>query len=119
MPDFDSMEELMERSARLRAELIILRFNLAILQAEFIREAKRNKDYWTGSKPPTDTYCKAVVMCCGNTREDTERLLALQTEIADKTEEQRLCDSLIRLGRDKLDLFRTMSANTRKGFLND
>ena len=56
-------------------------------------------------------------MHTGNTDEDATKLESLVIEIAEKTEVYALLQELIRINRDKLDLFRTLSANQRRSFL--
>jgi len=118
LPDFDEMEALAAKVARARAELVVLKHSLSSFQASLIREAKTNKQYWIGNKMPTDTFCKNVIMYTGNTDADSAKLLSLNNEIANKTEAYSLLQELIRIKRDRIDLFRTLSANSRKGFLD-
>jgi len=118
IPDFDSMIELVEELGRVRAELAVKKSELDIFRAECMARAKTDESLWIKNKPPTDTYCKATVSIIGNSPSDKEHIVELTRQIADLTYQYTLLRETIQLKRDQLDLYRTMSANSRKGFLN-
>lgn len=113
IPDFDTMTEHATEAARLKALEIILKADLQCLEAQCVREAIVNKDYWTSDKPPSMSYCDAVVRVIGNTIEECQRLENLRKEIAAVTEQLSLMEALIFIEKNKLDLYRTLCANER------
>jgi len=117
MPDFDDFEKMAVEVSRVKAEILVLKGALAQAEAMCMREALTNSDYWIGGKRPAMNYCEKVVKELGNTEEDRVALRNLRTELANKTEAYQLLQHLIILSRDKLDLYRTISANERKSFL--
>jgi len=117
IPDFDKMEELTRQAAEVSAKLVITKHDLAVLEAEIIREALTNNAYWIGGKQPSMSYCEKVVAKIGNTPEDREKLDQLRKQYAELSEQGELLQHIIWINKDKLELFRTISANERKGFL--
>ena len=118
IPDFDDFETLAREAAELKGNLIVIKSHLAKLEAECMRVALTDNTYWIGGKRPSMAYCEKVVKLIGNTPEDKLKLSNLRQELADLTEASQLLQHLITMERDKLDLYRTFSANTRKGFLD-
>lgn len=117
IPDFSEFEELTRQAAMLQGKLYLLKHQLRMFEAELITTAMLNKDYWREGKRPTVSYCERVVMAIGNTEEDTKRLLHFREGIAKTTEELQLALGMIELMKNRLELYRTMSANERKGYL--
>jgi len=117
VPDFSEFEELTRQAAVLQGKLYLLKYQLKMFEAELITAAMMNRDYWREGKRPTVSYCDKVVVAIGNTKDDTERLLAFRETIAGTTEELQLALGMIDLMKNKLELYRTISANERKGYL--
>jgi len=117
MPDFDDFEQMATDAARFKADILIAKNNLSQLEARCMREALTNSEYWIGNKRPAMNYCEKVVKEIGNTAEDNAALCSYRDQIAAMTEAYQLLQHLITSSRDKLDLYRTLSANTRKSFL--
>lgn len=117
IPDFSEFEELTRQAASLQGRLYLLKYQLRAFEAELITIAMLNKEYWREGKRPTVSYCERVVMAIGNTDEDKECLLHFREAIAETTEELQLALGMIDLMKNKLELYRTMSANERKGYL--
>jgi hypothetical protein len=117
IPDFDEMEELAALMAEAKARMIYLESEIESLQAKFIRQALTNSDYWPKNKPPTMSYCNSVVAKIGNTEEQEEKLRKLRLDLSDAEETYRHLRKLIDLRQDKLNLYRTESANKRKSFM--
>lgn len=117
MPDFDDFEKMAADVARLKADILIAKSNLSQLEAHCMKEALTNSEYWLGGKRPAMNYCEKVVKEIGNTEEDAVALCSYRDQIAVMTEAYQLLQHLITLSRDKLDLYRTLSANQRKSFL--
>ena len=118
IPDFDDMERLAREAAKTKAEILVLKNQLTQLEASCMRVALTDETYWIGNRRPSMAYCEEVVKRLGNTEEDRQRLFDLRQQIAEKTEAYQLLQHLIDLGRDRLSLFQTLSANTRKSFLS-
>lgn len=118
IPDFDDFETLAKDAAKLKSNLIVVKGQLAKLEAECMRTALTNSDHWVGGKRPSMAYCEKIVKFIGNTPEDQVNLSNLRQELAELTEAYQLFQYLITMERDKLDLYRTLCANTRKGFLD-
>lgn len=117
VPDFEDFEQMIAEVARVRAEILTIKVALSKLEARCMREALTNSAYWVGGKRPAMNYCEKIVKELGNTEEDSVNLTNLRTELANKTETYQLLQGLIALGKDKLSLYQTISANTRKSFL--
>lgn len=117
VPDFDDFEQMIIEVARVRAEILTIKTAISRLEAQCMRVALTNNIYWVGGKRPSMAYCEKIVKELGNTEEDSARLNNLRTELANKTETYQLLQGLIALGKDKLSLYQTISANTRKSFL--
>jgi len=117
IPDFDQMEEFARQAAELSAQIVVVKHALSMKEAEVVRDALTNKDYWIGNKQPSMSYCDKVVSKLGNTDADREELSNLREQLADLVQRSEMLQHIISLGRDKLDLYRTISANERKGFL--
>ena len=117
IPDFDRMEELATEAARLKSRMLVLKYEIGAYESRCVRDAQIHKEYWIGGKQPSMAYCDRVVVILGNSAEDAAWLAAHRNELAEVTEALGLVESLIVINRDKLDLFRTLSANERKGFL--
>ena len=117
VPDFDDFEKLINDVARLKAEVLVIKTALSQLEAQCMKEALTNKDYWIGGKMPSMSYCEKVVKELGNTEKDATDLRNLRTELANKTESYQLLQGLITLNRDKLDLHKSISFNQPKSFL--
>jgi len=117
IPDFDTMETLAEEAAKLKANVIVTKAKLVAFEAQVMREALTNNDNWIGGKRPSMAYCEKIVKYLGNNEEDKKKLIDLRTLLAEQIEEHQLLEHLINLNRDKLDLYRTLSANTRKSFI--
>ena len=115
IPDFDDLYNLTVEAARYQQALISLKHQIQYHEAEFIREATTNKDYWPSGKQPTVDYLARVVRILGNTPDDFKLIESLRGQLASVTEQSELAGGLLKLSRDKLDLYRTMSANERKG----
>ena len=114
IPDFDSMQELVELIGKTHAKLLQAKEMYKQAQAECIQEAITDKNYWIGNKIPSMKYCETVVAVLGNTAEERTELEAMRGTITELTEKHKLLTGLLQVMRDKLDLFRTMSANERK-----
>lgn len=117
IPDFDDMEKWSHQAAALKGRLVGLKANLSMYEAQTIYTAMTNQDFWIGNKRPGITYCQAVVAKIGNTDIDRQALFDWRRELADTVEELTLVEHLIDIAKAKLDLYRTLSANTRKSFL--
>jgi len=117
VPDFSEFEELTRQAAMLQGKLYLLKHQLRALEAGLVTTAMLNKDYWREGKRPTVSYCDRVVMVIGNTEEDAKRLASFRESIAETTEALQLALGMIDLMKNKLELYRTMSANERKGYL--
>lgn len=117
IPDFDELTDMAADAARAKAEIILLKTGIARLEAFCIREALETRIYWVGGKRPTAQYCSNVIKILGNTKEEEENLWKLRIELAEKTETLQLLTEIIQIQKSKLDLYRTKSANERKGFL--
>jgi len=117
IPDFDDFEKMATDAARFKADIMIAKNNLYQLEAHCMREALTNKEYWIGGKMPSMAYCEKIVKEIGNTAEDNAALCSYRDQIATMTEAYQLLQNLITMSRDKLDLYRTVSANERKSFL--
>ena len=117
IPDFDALEELARQAAGVSASIVYTKNELSMLEANVIRTALTDKRYWIGGKQPSMSYCDSVVAELGNTEEDTSRLLELRNTLAELTEQSKLLKHIIGISKDKLELYRTISANERKGFL--
>lgn len=117
VPDFDDFEQMLIEVARVRAEILTIKSATSRLEAHCMRVALTDNTYWVGGKRPSMAYCEKIVKELGNTEEDSTRLNNLRTELANKTETYQLLQGLIALGKDKLSLYQTISANTRKSFL--
>lgn len=117
IPDFDDMEKWAHQAAGLKGQVIRIKAELAMYEAQVIHTAMTDQAYWISSKRPGITYCQAVVAKIGNTEVDRKVLDHWRHDLADKIEELALVEHLIDLAKAKLDLFRTLSANTRKSFL--
>ena len=117
IPDFDDFETLAREAAELKGSLIVVKSQLAKLEAECMRTALTDRIHWLDGKRPSMAYCEKIVKLVGNTPEDQESLSNLRQDLAEITEAYQLLQHLITMERDKLDLYRTMSANTRKSFL--
>lgn len=114
IPDFDDMQEMIEEAARLQAKVAVLKDTIKAFSATCMKHALVEKDFWIGSKRPSMAYCEKIVAQIGNTKEDFDALESLRTELADDMERLETLEGLIQLSRDKLDLYRTFSANERK-----
>lgn len=117
IPDFDEMKEMADRAARLKGKVIALKANISMYEAQVIKEAMTNRDHWQDGKRPGITYCQSVVSKVGNTDTDREVLYGWRIELAETVEELTLAEGYIQMMRDRLDLFRTLSANERKSFV--
>lgn len=118
LPDFDEMSECAAQLAETKAHLIILKNAIREKEAECIHEVLTNKDFWLGVKPPSMQYCTTVVKVLGNTEKDKIELVELRSNLATLIELEELRARRIQSMRDQLDLFRTLSANTRRGHLS-
>jgi uncharacterized protein (DUF342 family) len=118
IPDFDEMQELSEECALHKRQIIILENTIESLEASYIKQALENREYWVEGKRPTITYCNSVVASIGNTEEQKVKLQTLREELANHVERYNALKNLIRIKRDQLELYRTESANRRKGFLD-
>lgn len=114
IPDFVELEEMTQEASRAKAVATALEHELEQLEAKYIKQALDDKQYWPKNKPPSMSYCNSVVVEVGNTPEQAEHLLRLRKEIAENLEKFHTLKDLIQIKRDKLDLYRTKSANERK-----
>lgn len=117
MPDFDDFEKMATDAARLKADILVTKNALSEIEAQCMRAALTDSAYWIGNKRPSMAYCEKIVKEIGNTEEDSAALCDLRNQLAEMTEAYQLLQHLITLSRDKLDLYRTLSANQRKSFL--
>ena len=113
VPDFDDMEQIIKDLAVVESKRIALDSSYKSKQAECIRDALTNQDYWIGSKQPSMAYCNSVVAYVGNTDDDMLELNNMINELAMLSERSNLLKQTLQLYRDKLDLYRTQSANER------
>ena len=58
-----------------------------------------------------------IVAILGNNEKDRKELVSLREGLRTAMETFESLQSILQLRKDKLDLFRTLSANERKGFL--
>ena len=118
LPDFDEMSNCAASLAETKAHLIVLKSAIREKEAKCIREALTNKDFWLGVKPPSMQYCTTVIKVLGNTEADGIELGELRSNLAALIELEELQVRRIQAMRDQLDLFRTLSANTRRSHLS-
>ena len=118
IPDFDHLEGMVVELSALKTRVIVLRQSVSMLEADCIKAALTNSDYWTGPKPPTAAYCTSVVKVIGNTDADKLALIRVREEIADFTGKAELLERVLQLNADRLDLFRSLNADRRKSFLS-
>lgn len=117
LPDFDDFDRITHEAAKVKAELIVIKSQLAQLEAQCMHNALTISDNWIGGKRPSMSYCEKIVKEIGNNEQERDMLIDLRRQLADKTEALQLLQYLITVNREKLDLFQTLSANNRKGFL--
>ena len=118
IPDFDALEKLVTELSELKTAIIILENSQKMHEAECIKHALTNTDYWTGPKPPTASYCSSVIKIIGNTEADKIALTGIRNEIADFTGSLEYLERILQLDSDRLDLFRSLNADRRKSFLS-
>lgn len=114
IPDFDDMQEVVDSITKTRAELLSVKEQFRTRRALCIRNTLTNKEYWIGPKQPSMKYCEEVIGIIGNTPEDFEIFSNYREQIAELTERLALLDGMLKISKDKFDLYRTISANTRK-----
>jgi len=117
IPDFDLMQALIDQLAEARAREFAVKNHLKEKEADVVREAMLNRDLWEGTKPPTMSYCDKVVSVLGNNDKDKEDLFSTRRELASTMEVIERLQGTIQVMRDKLDLYRTFSANERKAHI--
>jgi len=118
IPDFDTLEKVVLELSGLKGKLIVLKQSQKMLEAECVRSALTNSDYWTGPKPPTASYCDSVIKIIGNTETDKEALIDIRDKIAELTSDFEYLEHTLQLNSDRLDLFRSLNADRRKSFLS-
>jgi len=115
VPSFDDLAELVRISAEahLKAEKLIS--EIKDLEAKFTRECILVKKYWPRGKSPTATgaYLTKVVPRLGNTPEEELLLKSKRKELAERRKSAQKADNLLELGRAKIAVFQTLSANRR------
>lgn len=118
IPDFDDMTNMATNAARAKAKIVVIKAELAKLEATCIKEAMTQKDFWIGGKRPTGQYCNDVVKILGNTKIEERNLSILRIDLAEEIEKLHLLSELLQIQKSRLDLYRTKCANERKGFLS-
>jgi len=117
IPDFDQLDQMVNTLGELKRKELLTKHTLKALEASYIKRALTDQNCWVGGKRPTMSYCERVVAVIGNTEEEREALLGLRTTLAELAEGIEITGQLIRTMRDRLDLYRTLSANERNSLL--
>lgn len=113
LPDFDMMYKIIQGISDLSHKVKMLEIEIGRLEAEYMKEALTDSTLWVDGKRPTITYCTEVVKIVGNNDSEKEQINALRAELSKaKSEYEQARESLL-LERNKLDLYRTISANER------
>lgn len=114
LPDFDEMDKVGRETTNAKAKLEDAKNRLDDEVARCIKEATNNELYWVNDKPPSMSYCNAVIARKGNTREDEELLNELRAEIVYWEEKYRLGKQVLDNMESRISVWQTYSANKRK-----
>ena len=113
LPDFDTMYSIITGLGELGTRIRNLKNDIEQLEASCIRDALTNNLYWLDAKRPTITFCVEVVKVIGNTEGERAQLRTMRTNLSELEGEYEQVRERLMLERNKLDLYRTLSANER------
>lgn len=115
LPDFDDLEKLAiaASQAQLKAEQLYQQIKTG--EATCIKQCIDEERFWPLGKKPAETgiYLAKVVPQLGNSEEQKERLAKLRKEYSEARYEAQQARDLLDLGKKRIDVFQTISANRR------
>lgn len=116
LPDFDDLEALAIEAAQAQLESEELYRKIKDGEARCIKLCMTNKEFWPDKKRPAETgiYLTKVVPQLGNTDEQRDKLEELRKQYAGCRAKAQECRDLLELGKRRIDVFQTLSANRRK-----
>ena len=112
LPNFDDMFELAEEIQELLIKKLVVEVEIKDHEALIMRESMSNEKYFMNGKPPSVAYVTKAYLFTGFEGELLEKRNRL-AEVSAKLDGLRL---KFDLNMSLIDVWRTKSANTRKGF---
>lgn len=110
IPDFDDMLKLADEIAELLFKKLILDKEIKTAEAEVVRKATTEEQYFIGGKPPTYSFIDSTYKYTGLNKE----LIPLREEQAKVISELERAKTKYDIFGEMLDVFRTVSANERR-----
>jgi hypothetical protein len=116
LPDFDDLEKLAIEAAKQQLESENLYRQIKDGEARCIKLCMENKELWPDKRRPADTgtYLTKVIPQLGNNEEQRQRLENLRKKYAKARAKAQECKDLLELGKRRIDVFQTLSANRRQ-----
>lgn len=116
LPDFDDLEQLAGEAARAQLESEHVYRKIRDGEAACIAQCMGDKTLWPDNKRPAETgiYLTKVVPQLGNNEEQREKLTKLRVQYAEARNRAQECKDLLELGKKRIDVFQTISANRRQ-----
>lgn len=111
--DLDYMVGLVEDIARFQEDLAKAKLALDMYKAEIARHVTKHENYWINGKPPSMSYISSDYQVLGYDDESRKELQNLENAVIELDAEFTRARTRFTVEREKLDVWRTASANAR------
>ena len=112
-PDFEDVMKIVERIRELSLASAILENKIKFTESEIVVEATANEKYFINGKPPSMTYINSTYKVTGFDNE----LKKMRQDLVEMQSELEYRKNLLGVQKDKLEVWRTESANQRASVL--
>lgn len=112
-PDFEDVMKIVERIRELSLDSAILSNKIKFMESDIAVEVTENEKYFINGKPPSMTYINATYKVTGFDGE----LKKMRQDLAQMESELEYRKNLLGVQKDKLEVWRTESANQRASVL--
>lgn len=109
LPDFEDLQKLIDEIRKLSVKKSLVEIEINKLEAETVRKATENPEFFQQGKPLSATYVKSVYEYSGINGEILPLRISL-AEISAELEAKRL---MFGLQKDIIDIWRSEQANQR------
>lgn len=109
LPDFEDLAKLAETIREKNISKMLLENKIKYLEGRVMIEARSNPKYFENGKPPAITFVEKTYFFSGF----DDELLPFREELAKVSSEVEHLKMVFQLEKDKIDVWRTQSANER------
>lgn len=113
LPDFEDLFGIIEKVRTISLEKMFLEAKIKHEEAKVMVEARSNSKYFENGKPPAISFIESTYLFTGF----DNSLLPLREKLAELSSELEYHRMRFQLEKDKIDVWRTQSANERNATL--